>query len=230
MDQHHQEVATEPNTKPNSKRDFNQRCKPISVVVMDHRTDRKTLAQLMWLHRKVYKASNGKLKLRKPKSVLQHLQAGHKIVAANSVDSQIIGFALLAFPEKPGATNIDEYRYDWVGPKEDCMAIQTVCVDPFHQGCGVTKLLFEKANEVAKTPEIGRKARRFLLAKISEDNSESRGAFASKEFIESTPDYVGNDTYRSVFVKREVWSTPVEIEAARKKQKIGSGKPAYPPC
>lgn len=189
---------------------FNAFVKPAAHDCTPHIVDVNLSLQdidaFMELH-EVVTAGTGYVKPRTKQSVMKHLAKGHFAVAVYGQDGTMIAQALVALPDKDGATNTEGYPLAAKGTlkPETCAIIQSVGIHPDHRKCGLPAKLFAAAAHVAASA-----GRKHIIAKMNADNKPSFGAFARAGYKQhGLASAVNGEAYKSVFMIKPVGKTDI---------------------
>ncbi len=132
-------------------------------------------------------------------SVHNHLKEGHVGIGVFA-GKQMVGQALLTFPDLPGCRNLKGYP---IGTgqmaAEDCMIVQTWGVSKNHQGHGIGRMMLQQVDAIAR-----KYGRTHIVAKTDVANTGSVAGFEAAGYARSAETVVEGDPYKCVFMRKKV--------------------------
>lgn len=120
------------------------------------------------------------LKRKTLEDLIDHLETGMPIIGVRSETGKLVAHCLLADGQAGCSMKyLEGYPLDALDGKT--AVIQSLSTHPEFKGLGLAGMIMTKSREVAEGKQFGR-----LLAKVAEDNTESKSSFLKNGFQKSS--------------------------------------------
>jgi len=164
------------------------------------------------------------LRQRDKGSITKHINGGMPVIGL-VLDGELLGMALLAFPENPEAENVDDYPIP-KGEESTSMIIQSFIVAPGLRKTGAGRKLMAIIEEQAII-----QLRPNLYARVATDNNDSIAVFQGTDFYTTGPKvqrdhdklpngYLANHWHKVVNMNPKLVRPPVVIGNAMKPARV----------
>lgn len=116
------------------------------------------------------------IKPRSAETLYNHLASNMPILGLKH-ENHLAGVVMLTYPNNANAQNLDGYPFDDLGRIADISVIQSLYVDPNHQGQSLSTKLIKLSAEFSKAS-----GRNTLIAKAASHNEKSQRSFLKNGF------------------------------------------------
>ena len=138
------------------------------------------------------------LKGRTREDLIAHVNAGMPLFGIKTDDGQLVGQALVSFPDHPAAKNYNGYPI-YSEEKEKIALIQSVCIDPDFRGRDLPAMIHNHMTDI-----VPQYKRTVFLAKVADTNPASQKSFVNNGFNVAAKGLDPDKGYAATYFKKDV--------------------------